>query len=518
MPRVLSHTLANMLVHEIQVSLTPFDHCVPRAYYNGAIYLPLKTSVSFGDAFDLLHEALRRAFVQLPWLNGQVRFQEPGTPGWRPGQLELRYSPIKDDSPRPWQLKYNELKTDLTYEDLRELGFPLDGFRDGDIAPAGFFADPKNGRDVFVAQANFLPGGCVLVSAIHHAASDETAFFHFLKLWADHCASMQTGCARPEAFPSGSDDRDILRNIWRREAPVSRTSDIDPETWRLVGLLPTDFQARETACLGVGTSGPPSRPAGPAGSLKAGVFYISPTHLATLRETITQEMGAANGISANDAVCALFWRNLVRVRVAARKKRISVPLTDELSDPEAESSLNMVCDGRPNYSPELPQTYLGNLTFNVQSSLPLNTLISTERTLGTVAATLRRNASRIDSANLQNLYNLLEHLPSYDELIQLKRMRTSTIDGNNMSVSSLINVQMDSICFGDGPVFGNKGFIESARLLMEANNSFTRTCIVLPRNKNGGVEILANLYDEEMEMLMADEEFARYVLCLCWPE
>lgn len=74
------------------------------------------------------------------------------------------------------------------------------------------------------------------------------------------------------------------------------------------------------------------------------------------------------------------------------------------------------------------------------------------------------------------------------------------------------------MCFGDGLVFGNKGFVKSARLLMEVNNSFTRTCIILPRSKSGGVEFLANSYDEEIKMLMDEPEFTDHVLSLCWPE
>ena len=498
---------------EIHISLTPFDHCVPRAYYNGAIYLPLKAGVTYAEAFELLQQGLHFTFLRLPWLNGQVHYQSPGTQGWRPGQLELRYRAIDRDGPRPPQLKFKELDTDLDYTSLQELGFPLDAFRDADIAPTGFFADPSTGPDVFVGQANFLPGGCVIVSAIHHAASDETAFFHFLRMWADYCAMIQTKCPPPADFPTGSDSRDVLRQIWARETPVSSVDEIDQETWRLVGLLPTDVQQKDDVVSRPTPPPPPRNTDGP--QLKAGVFYISPARLADLRGAIAKELGVASGISANDAVCALIWRCFLRVRVAVRRahKGLSADADGEL----AESGLNMVCDGRANYSSALPQTYLGNITFNVQSSIPLNALISDESTLGTVAAALRRNAGRIDSANLQNLYNLLDHLPSYDELIRLKRMRTSTIDGNNMSISSLINVPADSVCFGDGPIFGNKGYIESQRLLMEANNSFTRTCIVLPRNKNGGVEFLANLYDEEMELLMSDSEFERFVLCLCWP-
>lgn len=155
-------------------------------------------------------------------------------------------------------------------------------------------------------------------------------------------------------------------------------------------------------------------------------------------------LGVASGITANDAVYALIWPCILKVRVAVRRK--GHPEEEKKARAgQAESGLNVVCGGRANYLSELPETYLRNLTFNVQSSLPLAKLIAPETSLGTVPATLRGSAERINSANLQNLYNLLDYLPSYNELIRLKRKRTSMIDGNNMSISSLMSVPMDSV-------------------------------------------------------------------------
>ncbi|KAI0123631.1 hypothetical protein BJ170DRAFT_697443 [Xylariales sp. AK1849] len=126
---------------------------------------------------------------------------------------------------------------------------------------------------------------------------------------------------------------------------------------------------------------------------------------------------------------------------------------------------------------------------------------------------LRQNAGRGVQVNLFNLYNILDQFPSYDELILLKRRRMCLIDGNNMQVSSLMHIALHAIGFGDGPVFGDKGSPDAWRLLMDASNSFTRTYLVLPRNRNTGVEVQVGLYDEELDSLMADEEFTRYTLC-----
>lgn len=513
---------------EIHIKLSPFDHCVPRAYYYGCVYLPLKSGVTPTQAFDLFHEGLRRLFIQIPWLNGDVHLQEPSTSGWRPGQLEIRYTPPSPADPLPLQLKYNDLDTDLDFSSLRELGFSPDAFRDDDVMPpTGFFADPKVASGpVFAAQANFLDGGCLLVSAIHHSASDTVGYYHIVRMWAAQCAALQKGGGPPEAFAPGSDSHALLHEIWTREAPELSAEAIDPETWRLVGLDPKDMRVRQKdeALPGAeqgsvwapetGAAGPPRLPGGR--KLKTAVFYLATARLAALCKAVAQELGDAGSVGTNDAVCALIWRCFIRARVATRRARgFSSPEDD------AESSmtkLNLIYDGRATYSSALPPTYLGNITFNIFSEIPLSVLIAPGSSLGAVTLLLRQNAGHGDQVSLLNLYNLLDHLPSYDELIRQKRRRMPLIDGNNMQVSSLMHIPLDAVCFGDGAVLGNKGCPEASRLLMDASNSFTRTCLVLPRNRNAGVEVLVGLYDEELDSLMADDEFTRYALCLCRPE
>ncbi|KAK8115346.1 hypothetical protein PG999_007415 [Apiospora kogelbergensis] len=501
-----------MSTREKYESLSPFDHCVPRAYYNLALYIPLKTRATPEEAFELLHDGLRRVFDRLPWLNGKVQYQSPETPGWRPGQLELRYTPVQG---RLAQLKFNSLKTDLDYVSLQDLGFPVDCFDDSEIAPHGFFADLNAPRDVFVGQANFLPGGCILVSAIHHNASDEGAYFDILRLWADECAALHTKGAPTIQTPADHQNRGVLKQIWSQENTVSSIEVIDLETWGLVGLEAADFR-QEASVL----PGPAPQPPKPADRpLKAGVFYISPDNLTALRDHVNGEMGASGAASVNDALCALIWRCLIQARsMASPRKPSETPEEGRNVGRVEESRLNMVYDGRSHYSSALPDIYLGNLTFNVLSSLPLERLAGADSTVGSVAALLRHNAGRADSAKLLNLFCLLDNLSDYDELIRLKRKRTSSVEGNNLSISSMVNVQMDSVCFGKGPVFGNNGHVEAARLLMGTINSWTRTCLISPRTKNGAVEFVAKMYDEEFELLMADTQFAQYVSCLSWPE
>ncbi|PSR79891.1 hypothetical protein BD289DRAFT_374939 [Coniella lustricola] len=504
---------------EIRITLNPFDHCVPRAYYYICLYLPIKEGASPKDVFDYLHESLRRLFLQIHWLNGHIHVQEPSTPGWRPGQLELRYRVPQPDLPRPHQFVYKELNTDLDYESLRELGFPPDAFPDDQIMPAtGFFADPKDGPGpVFTGQANFLEGGCLLVSALHHSASDSVGFYHVIRGWAAQCVALQTNTPPVSIFAPGSDDFGLMGKIWEQEAPERSLSAIDPETWRLVGLDPKDMRVRQ--------EGDKALPEGADGGsvwapetnngrkLNTAIFYLPPVRLTALCEAIAQDSEGSASVGTNDAVCALIWRCFIRARVATRRARGHSAPEDDAED--ARTKLNLIYDGRATYSSALPPTYLGNITFNIFSEMALSALIAPESSLAQVAELLRQNAGHGDQKSLLNLYHMLDNLASYDELIRLKRRRMPSIDSNNMQVSSLMHIPLDAVSFGDGPLLGNKGCVEASRLLMDASNSFTRTCLVLPRNKNAGVEVLVGLYDEELDALMADDEFTRYAMCLC---
>lgn len=104
-----------------------------------------------------------RAFLQVPWLNGTVHRQDSDTPGWRPGQLEIRYEATNSDCcmPKCEQLRYNELNSTASYNELKANGFPLDTFRDEELLwiPDSYVnGNLEVGVEVVAAQANFIPG------------------------------------------------------------------------------------------------------------------------------------------------------------------------------------------------------------------------------------------------------------------------------------------------------------------------------------------------------------------------
>jgi trichothecene 3-O-acetyltransferase-like protein len=226
------------------LTLGPLDHLPPRHYTRFAIYLPLKPCTNYGTAFAELQRGLRKTFLQLPWRNGKVFWQSKKTPGWRPAQLEVQYTPITTDGPAPWQFKYNELASDVDIDELRETGFPTDTFTDQEVLWAPFAPDRRKGADVFIGQANLMPGACVLCAAISHSVADGMADVTIFKLWADHTRGDEGGGASDLVLPADSADRGALERLWNKERSGTLLEKMDkPAAWNIIGLEATGAAA-----------------------------------------------------------------------------------------------------------------------------------------------------------------------------------------------------------------------------------------------------------------------------------
>ncbi|KAI1171817.1 hypothetical protein F4777DRAFT_32147 [Nemania sp. FL0916] len=495
---------------QLHTTLGPLDHIPPRNYVKFSLYLPLNPGVDTTKVFDQLHEGLHRLFFQFPWLGGKVYWQSPDTAGWRPGQLEIRYSPPDEAQSRPYQFKYNIIEDAPEYEELAELGFPTNTFRDAELLWAPFMPSVDDGAEVFVGQANFIPGGCVLCAAIFHSVSDGTATATFFKVWADSCKAAlsmtRDESANALMLPPGSDDRSLLDNLWRKEGSGRLVKEIDPSTWRILGLdtpsLISNAPAVETNGKGLeGNIVLPER------KMNSRIFYISPEKFTLLKTECLRSAkvtgDSTSNISGNDALSALIWQGLMRARLKARGYS-----NGHKQDPL--SCLEMTLDGRPDFSQALPSTYLGNVILINQSFFPLAELTSPQTEISEVARVIRENGSRIYPESVLDSYTLVKNIPDYNQL----KLRFTTVEGNDMMITSLLKFESDSLSFGD-EFFDNDGKPTAFRPLMEGFELFFRISFILPMKSHGGIEFVVSLYDNEMDELLGDQEFGKYAMLLC---
>ena len=500
-----------MIPRPVHIPLGPIDHLAPPFYPTISLYLPIKNGVSTAKVFQVLQEGLHRTFVQLPWLGGQVQLSSSDTPGWRPGQLEIVHDPVDINGLKPYQLKFNELPVESyeSYDELKESGFPIEAFAYESLIWAPFIADVRKGADVMVAQANFIPGGCILTVAVNHSASDATGLSHVLNFWAENCSDVQLLTSdEPKVLPPEISDRSILERIWAEEGKHISFQDTRSEIWKILQVDPRLILSSEPSNSTVPSSDSkdieiqkaPELSSAPRRIGKSAVFYIAPANIAKLREECDPVPGTTS-VSVNDAICSLIWRSLMKARAAKLNKVVTLE----------EARLGMAVNGRYHFSPSLPPDYLANLAFGYMSSLPLVDLISPETTISSVASLIRDSARDINTKGaLMETYALARQIPDFGVFLSQGPAKS----GYTMWITSLLAAPFSSICFGD-VVFSNGGKPEAFRPVVGvklAHDLGLDVVIIMPRKSHGGVEFVTFQSEEEMALLLKDLEFDRHAM------
>lgn len=490
----------------VHVTLGPLDHIAPWNIPKSVIYLGLKQGISAQDAYAHLQEGLRRTVAQLPWLGGRVHLQPADCPGWRPGQLEVRYEPVSIGLQR--QLHFNQLETDLTFNDIKILGFPLDTFRDESLLRSiQFEPDFERGLDVFTAQANFLPGGCALVISVAAPASDGTAMLSVTRIWADHCSSLVNGVdivnsISHTSLPGPSIERKFWNNNTDMYKQTPATDEIPSEILHLVSLGPENIFAEGSLI---------TRANGATGTIcstrmKPRLFYLSQAAYSALRKERTAQPGTSE-VSGNDLVCSLIWRSVVRAWKAVHNS--SHHVNDVASD--AISEVAIPFDARPDFMDSLPPGFLGNFNFENRLGLPISYLSAKDTTVLQLAKKIRTHAADVaTSANIMRAYGILSAVSDYT---QVPRMRAPCMKSASVGILSPMTLPFNEACFGSR-VFSNSGRPEAFRPLMGECNNVFRTCFVMPRKPHGGIEFVMTLSDEETDFLDKDDEFSTYAFSM----
>lgn len=504
----------------VHIPLGILDHFCPPNYTAVGWYIPLKHGITPQEAFSALQDGLRLTFKQLPWLSGKVYKQAPETPGWRPGQLEIRYEPadLEDDSAPLPQFRFKQLDEEVSYDEIKECGFPINMFPDAEVLWGEYINVPglDHGAECLKAQANFLPGAVFLTGATHHNVSDGTGQFDIWRAWAANCHALQSGAVPAEPDPLSS-DRNLIERIWASEGPggadsARRDEDMQPVSWTLLDMDPPNAPKKAAQ--------PP--PVSLDETMESAIFYMSPDSFTALHKRCVQEAGPAAGISGNDALTALIWRGLLKARrrAAALKAGRGGPDPDDDYDGHVQARLQLALDGRPDISRRgaVPLVWLGNLVFMNECALPLAELTAPGPTaVSAVARAIRAAAAAATPDAMLDAYALARRADDLARLgLRLTPLRGGDGDGDaayyDMIASSLLMFPVDEMRWGERAFARDGGRPEALRPLWEAINAAARLCFPLPRRSGAGVEFAVNLFPDEMELLLEDEEFGEYAV------
>ena len=392
----------------------------------------------------------------------------------------------------------------MSYDEIKDCGFPMDTFSDDEVLWGEYINVPEDdkGAECLKAQANFMPGAVYLCGATHHNVCDGTSQFDVWRAWAANCNALQSDTTPATPDPLSS-DRALIERIWATEGAgngkFKRDKNMQPVSWTLLDMdMPNAAEPRPPAAAALSFDE----------TMQSAVFYISSDKLATLHKRCVQEAGAAARISGNDVLTAFIWRGLLKAR---REAALNAGRVCELDLEGVEAKLQLTLDGRPDISREglMPLIYLGNLVFMNLCTLPLTTLTAPETRIATIAHTIRQVADAASADAMLDSYALARQV---DHLSSLG-LRLRPLRGYDMILSSLIMFPVEDMRWG-GRMFAKGGEPDALRPLWDAINTVARLCFPLPRKSGAGTEFVLNLFQDEMDLLVEDEEFSEYAAYL----
>jgi Phosphopantetheine attachment site len=502
------------------ISLNAFDYVNPNHGMGLVLYFPLLDGVGFEDVFNNLQEGLNRTFDLIPALSGKVMNCSEQAIGYTKGDLCVTIPPLSMKASVYNRLVYKDLSNVLpSFETLRNANFAPSAFRDGLVLRDDPF--PKMPADIFVGQANFVSGGCILAVDLNHTCLDGLGAMVALKAWGENCRYLQGDkSATCDWYDPESFNHSLPEIIHEREGWAQPLQGIDPGTWNFLPFHPPDDEIQtncaventvDAKCIITNKNCLPPRYKFPLHSVwplpraercpKTTLFRISSGKLEMMKQGVLADSEAKGVIkSPSDIVQAFFWQAAIRARY-----RVATEIRKQTFGPNEQSILELPTDGRPYFSPQLPPTYMGSMLILNRSSMPINELCSPKTSIGRVAYLLRQSAARINPSVVHDAFTILQSLPDH------RRFSTANMGLEHMHamISNMMMFPTDAICFGGG-FFANGGLMESIRPQLERGNGRFRFLVIFPMTKDGDVELVLGTHPEELAMLKTDEEFVKY--------
>ncbi|CAM1509769.1 Fc.00g001040.m01.CDS01 [Cosmosporella sp. VM-42] len=509
------------------IKLNPFDYVNPNHGMGLVFYFPLQEGVSYEKVFANLQEGLNRTFDLIPALSGKMMNCSEQEIGYTEGDLCVTVPPLSMAAKARNRLVYRDHSGIIpTFDKLRDGGFAPSAFKDSLVLRDDPF--PKMPADIFVGQANFIPGGCILAVDLNHCCLDGLGAMVALKAWAENCRYLQGDeLATCDWYNPESFNHSLPELIHEQEGWVRPIEEVDPGTWDFLPFFPPDDENQTKGVpiekkraidhnplvtnRGSKEGGLATRHTFPLHSvwplpraercLKTTLFLITPDKLEKMKQDVIADPEAKGVItSISDIVQAFFWRAAIRARY-----RVATEIHKQTFGPNDLSILELPTDGRPYFSSLLPPTYMGSLLILNRSSMPIRTLCSPETSIGRIAYLLRQSAARITPSLIHDAFTILKSLPDHS------RFSTANmgLDHMHAMISNIMLFPTSQLCFGD-KFFANGGSPESMRPQLERGNSRFRFLVIFPMKKDGGVELVLGTHPEELEMFKADEEFTKY--------
>ena len=469
------------------VELGPIDQIAPRCYMTAFFCLRLAPDIATASIIKRLQRMIFCAVQEIPQLATTVVPRNNSRE-----ELELRYLEdsgacltFKDYTAE--HLKYEWIHG--SFDDLAKNHFPYEKLERRTLIEGINPGEKNKPLMALMVQANLIPGGLLLVSALHvrrhswccsiysnwvsptfqHTVCDGLGFYLCNATLAKHCRNN----VEPESntLPINFADRATIIT------PNLHTSLEDLPDWRLVTpgeqfLNPTHYDAASLS------------------DLRCAIYYISEERINQLRDAIAESTLRP---SASEAISSLLWLHVVRAR--------NIDLNEY---PEAKLSLTVNSRARMS-NPIVPKYFWGNMCEpNAVARMPTADF-SSKDFLSSATQRVRSAIQNVNAPAVQRLAGLLVRLPKTTSI-------TWNVDrwpGPDMLIVCLQSIPFTALDFG--PDFG--GCCEAFRLQIgDIEGKPDGRCIMFPPRKGDGrgLEVMLQYETSTLDRLDADKGFTRW--------
>ncbi|KAK7417276.1 hypothetical protein QQX98_004710 [Neonectria punicea] len=469
--------------HGQVVKLSAIDQIAPRDYMSICLFFRLASNADKEQIFNVLQKALLRTVSDIPELACCVQKHTDSSRE----EVELLF-----DSSKGVEIHYKDYTSPElcglwnfgTFDQLEQEHFPLNKMPRHIVFGTSAKLEENLRLPSLIVQANFIPGGLILGSCLHHVAGDGQCNFMLYSTIGAHFAAISDGLVSESTAPI-----QFLERSGLVEGDQSVTLEEFPH-WRLAEdttkfLNPTVYKASEVPTFEYAT------------------YFISAEKLALLRSRISAKVPETK-LGTVEALGAFLWRHVVVARDI-----------DPQTYPEAKLSITINARGRMK-SPDVPSTYWGNFAEpNAVAKLPVaslqqgSSLSSTlEHSMSTIypeaARRIQKAIAAVDDNAVRRLVGLLNQMPKSTTLT----WNANRYPGPDMLIVCIQGHRYNDIYFGQ-----ELSYPSALRVTVgDTEGKPDGRCLILPpRRADGkGLEIALQYSSTTLRRLEDNVEFAEF--------
>ncbi|ATZ57978.1 hypothetical protein BCIN_15g04760 [Botrytis cinerea B05.10] len=350
--------------------LSPLDHLSPHVHVPKLLYFSSNSTPQ--AVIQTLQDSLSKTISAFPILSASVGPSQ--ALNCQKGSLAVQapYFSVNDI------LSVKDLSSKYDFQSIQANEFPTDAV-DGDVLPDFV----RNNAKVFLAQANIIRGGIILVCAVHHCVMDEAGIFNVLKLWSTFC--------------HGGNGHELVTEEWIDNSALLQGEGTGRlEDYPEYKLLPEDLSSTPYVSTSSDVAG-------------TGVFFFSDDSLRRLKELANEGSNDLSWVSTNDALVALIWSRITSARLA----------TSNSVDLYTPSLLVMTVNGRNRIQPAMSPTFTGNVVLISKSISTFSDLISSSSNttkIGAIARIVRQSVRDVDEARVRDVIKVIQKVSDLNRL------------------------------------------------------------------------------------------------------